>query len=367
MLASDFDYHLPPELIAQTPAEPRDHARLMHLQRATGAVSHLRFDDLPQLLRPDDLLVFNNTRVLRARLRGYKMTESHGGMERGARVEALLLREVQPNLWEALLKPSARLRVGTPLRFVSPDEIVVVAATPVERTESGWIVRFEPAPFSDLRDALSLLGEVPLPPYITAALKDDAHYQTLFARAEGRAENRADAGEAPALESAAAPTAGLHFTPRVFDALDERGIARAFVTLAIGIGTFRPMQTERVDEHTMHEEEYEISPEAAEAINVQKRRGGRVVAIGTTAVRVLESAGENGEVRAGYGRTSIFIRPGYHFSVVDALLTNFHLPRSTLMVMISAFAGNEPVRYAYKEAVTERYRFFSFGDAMFIE
>lgn len=445
MLVSDFDYDLPPELIAQEPAVPRDHSRLMRLSRATGAVSHHRFDALPHLLRRGDLLVFNDTRVLRARLRGYKMAEpaaagavAEAAPQRGARVEALLLREIETNLWEALLKPSARLRPGTPLCFASRDGEVEVRAAPVARTAHGWIVRFGGG--ADVRTVLPRLGEVPLPPYIAAQLRDEECYQTVFARGGTVATAQADA--ARRLESAAAPTAGLHFTPAVLNALRERGIQSAFVTLQIGIGTFRPMQSETVAAHTMHEEEYEIPDETARLIREQKRRGGRVVAVGTTTTRVLEAAAANGdaavndaavngdavnggatasgeaatsgEVRAGLGRTSIFIRPGHRFRIVDGLLTNFHLPRSTLLVMVAAFAqdgrdgqdrrdeqaehahghahgkggededdgkdteggeegsvmrlpGLQKVRYAYSQAVRERYRFFSFGDAMLIE
>jgi S-adenosylmethionine:tRNA ribosyltransferase-isomerase len=352
MLASDFDYHLPPELIAQYPIEPRDHSRLMHLRRtadsAAGDVSHHHFYDLPSLLKRGDLLIFNDTRVLRARLRGWKILPDG---EQGAKLEALLLREIDTDTWEALLRPSARLRAGTLLRFVSLDEKVSIDARPVQRTEQGWVVRFE----APLRPILSYLGEVPLPPYITASAEEE-RYQTIYAADKG------------ALESAAAPTAGLHFTREVFDILRQRDIETAFVTLQIGIGTFRPIQAENLEEHIMHEEHYEISAECARRISQQKARGGRVIAVGTTAVRVLESAAaEDGDISEGAGPTSLFIRPGYRFRVVDGLITNFHLPRSTLLVMISAFAGIEEVRYAYTQAVQERYRFFSFGDAMFIE
>jgi S-adenosylmethionine:tRNA ribosyltransferase-isomerase len=346
MLVSDYDYLLPPELIAQAPASPRDHARLLHLRRDTGEIAHRRFDDLPALLREDDLLVFNDTRVLRARLRGWKL---NGKDEtRGARVEALLLSEREENTWETLLKPSSRLREGTPLLFEQNQ--TQMRATALQRTESGWLVRFE----GDVRAALPLLGEVPLPPYISAQ-SDEADYQTIYARRERE------------LESSAAPTAGLHFMPRTFEALSARGIESTFVTLQIGIGTFRPMQTETLDEHEMHRESYGVSVAAAEKINAQRARGGRIVAVGTTAVRVLESAWHRGEIRAGSSDTQLFIRPGHNFKAVDALITNFHLPLSTLLVMISAFAGHDAVRYAYEQAVAERYHFFSFGDAMFIE
>jgi S-adenosylmethionine:tRNA ribosyltransferase-isomerase len=350
MLVSDFDFDLPPELIAQEPASPRDHSRLLHLQRDGATVSHRHFYELPQLLRRGDLLVFNDTRVLRARLRGWKLNREDGQETRGARLEALLLNQRESDVWEALLKPSARLRPGATLLFASPDETTQMRATAVSRTDSGWLVRFE----GNLRAALPTLGEVPLPPYIAPGAEEEK-YQTVYARREAE------------LESSAAPTAGLHFTSRTFDELRAREIETAFVTLQIGIGTFRPMQTETLDEHTMHRESYALSEQTAARINAQRARGGRVVAVGTTAVRVLESAAnENGIVTAGEGDTQLFIRPGYTFRAVDALLTNFHLPCSSLLVMIAAFAGNDAVRYAYECAVAERYRFFSFGDAMFI-
>jgi S-adenosylmethionine:tRNA ribosyltransferase-isomerase len=393
MLSSELDYHLPPELIAQEPASPRDHSRLMHVRRASGEIVHHRFYDLPQLLRQDDLLVFNDTRVLRARLRGFKVNDTNTAVDqrsarhRGARVEALLLRELAPNRWEAMLKPSARLRPGTPLQLISPDESLQVEAHAVERTPSGWIVQFSG---SDIRHALPLLGEVPLPPYISAPLRDESRYQTIYARDE-----RSDAEQGGSLESAAAPTAGLHFTPQLLDVLLAKGIRTAFVTLGIGIGTFRPIKSDTLEEHAMHEEEFEISASTAQLIREQKQRGGRVVAVGTTTTRVLEAASDEAAgVQAGAGRTSIFIRPGYRFRTVDALLTNFHLPRSTLLAMIAAFVENgdiddfgrngaftdesgatmgttlsglQKVRYAYSEAITHRYRFFSFGDAMLID
>jgi S-adenosylmethionine:tRNA ribosyltransferase-isomerase len=289
-------------------------------------------------------------------LHGWKLNDDERGNEqRGARVEALLLNEHETNVWEALLRPSARLREGTPLLFEAQagEELAQMRATALRRTESGWLVRFE----KDIRAALPALGEVPLPPYIAAngdAARDE-NYQTIYARPD------------PELESAAAPTAGLHFLPRTFDALRARGIETAFVTLQIGIGTFRPMQSETLDEHQMHRESYSLDASAAARINAQKARGGRVVAVGTTAVRVLESAWKAGTVQDGQGDTQLFIRPGHKFNVVDALVTNFHLPRSTLLVMISAFAGRSAVREAYEQAVAQQYRFFSFGDAMFIE
>lgn len=382
MLSRDFDFFLPPELIAQTPAKPRDSARLLRLSCATQNISHHTFRDLPELLRPDDLLVFNDTRVLRARLRGAKIRFDGS---RGARVEALLLREKSVNVWECLLKPSSRLREGTTLEFVSPDEEVCVRATAIARHDESWTVRFETE--TDLRELLEELGEVPLPPYIESRESDDNDYQTVYAKHTTSTRCESD-DKTDSLESAAAPTAGLHFTTELLEALKRRGMETCFVTLGIGIGTFRPMKTERVEEHVMHEENYEVSLATAQKINAHRAQGKRVVAVGTTTVRVLESCcDENGNVQAGFGATSIFIRPGHTFCVVDALVTNFHLPQSTLLVMISALAqhrigvlsstrtcelpdeslGLETILAAYYEAINKRYRFFSFGDTMLIE
>jgi S-adenosylmethionine:tRNA ribosyltransferase-isomerase len=355
MLTSELEYSLPEELIAQEPVEPRDQSRLMLLRRSDGAVAHHRFVELPELLRPDDLLVFNNTRVLHARLYGQK--------ESGGRVEALLLREVSPNLWQALLKPSARLRPGTRIQFASSDGATTVDAEPVSRSGAVWLLRFHTA---DVRTLLPFVGEMPLPKYIKKRLPDGSRYQTVFADASG----------STSLDSAAAPTAGLHFTPALFETLEKRGVRHVFIALGVGIGTFRPVQTATLEEHVMHEEEFVITEATARAINHQRQNGGRVVAVGTTTTRVLESvADEAGSVPATEGSTSIFIRPGYRFRCVDALLTNFHLPRSTLLAMVSAFAetdgasltGLEKILYAYQQAIDARYRFFSFGDAMFIE
>jgi S-adenosylmethionine:tRNA ribosyltransferase-isomerase len=363
MLVSDLDFHLPPELIAQTPAQPRDHSRLMVLRRG-GALLHHRFYELPRLLRAGDLLVFNDTRVLRARLRGHKSS--------GGAVEALLLREHETNLWEALLKPSARIKPGTEITFVTLSGDIRVLATPMRRTPSGWMLRFNCE--NDVRALLPRLGEVPLPPYIHRAADDESQYQTVYAKARQ--------GENP-LDSSASPTAGLHFTPRLLDELRAGGIGFAFVTLGIGLGTFRPIQSDTLEGHEMHSEEFEVSPAASAIIEKQRERAGRVIAVGTTAARVLESASdENGLVPAQSGATQIFITPGYKFKAVDALITNFHLPRSTLVAMVAALCGNAPraenqppdalaglekIRYAYSQAVREGYRFFSFGDAMFIE
>lgn len=365
MLLRDLDFDLPPELVAQTPSEPRESARLLRLQRLTGALEHASMRDFPRFLRPDDLLVFNDTRVLRARLLGKRSS--------GGRVEALLLEEQAPNRWRALLKPSARLQVGERVQFDSVEAILS------EREGAQWTLEFQTEEGRDVRDELPRIGHVPLPPYIQAEASEE-RYQTTFARADSRIEGRA-------LDSAAAPTAGLHFSPWLFERLRERGVRWTFVTLAVGTGTFAPVKVENLDDHIMHAERYFVSPDAARQINEQKTRGARVVAIGTTSVRTLESAvGKEGEVQSGWGETRLFLRPGARFGVVDALLTNFHLPRSTLLALVAAFAqagrgtgnfsngengsnseGLTLVRAAYREAILHRYRFFSFGDALFLE
>ena len=368
MLLSDLDFDLPPELIAQSPANPRESARLLVLNRDSGATQHATMRDFPAFLRPDDLLVFNDSRVLRARLLGRKPS--------GGAVEALLLEELRPNVWRALLKPSARLKVGGSVWFGSEvGGPTALEARLLERDDEAWVLEFLAE--RDARDLLPLIGQVPLPPYIHATGSDE-NYQTSYARADSRIEGRA-------FDSAAAPTAGLHFSPELLAKIDERGVGRAFVTLAVGTGTFAPIKVENLDEHRMHAERFHIAPEVAERINAQKRRGGRVVAIGTTTVRTLESAVDGaGEVRAGWGETRLFLRPGARFAVVDALLTNFHLPRSTLLALVAAFIEAENcellngenssngwgltlVRAVYREAIENRYRFFSWGDALFIE
>jgi S-adenosylmethionine:tRNA ribosyltransferase-isomerase len=372
MLASDLDFFLPEELIAQTAVEPRDAARLMVLRSFEQSLEHRVISDLPGLLRPNDLLVFNDTRVLQARLFGTRET--------GGKVEALLLKEKRPNEWECLLKPSARIRVGQPLHFAGGG--ISVRAETVERGSDSWLLRFLPEDGGDVRDLLGALGEVPLPPYIRSK-SDPERYQTVYSRSR--------AGEENPLDSAAAPTAGLHFTPGLLDRLREMGIETAFLTLAVGAGTFRPVQTETVDEHQMHVEEFSVPDATAAAIARQRQRGARVVAVGTTVTRALESVADaSGCVQPGFGETRIFIRPGYNFKCVDALITNFHLPRSTLLVLVAAFVeyrmrathagelrlsgenlggyqGLPVVQTAYAEAVNQGYRFFSFGDAMLIE
>lgn len=338
MKTSDFDYFLPEELIAQTPVEPRDAARLLCYDRAQDAVRHLHFRDLTELLRPGDLLVRNNTRVLPARMYGYT---PHGG-----RVEVLLLKRLSLTEWEVLVKPGKKAREGAELIFSEELSLTVRGRT----GEGERIVEFHyDGVFEDL---ISRLGEMPLPPYIHEKLTDRERYQTVYSKVDG---------------SAAAPTAGLHFTPGLLDALSEQGVEIADILLHVGLGTFRPVKEEEITAHHMHSEYYEIDAENAEKINRAKREGRRVIAVGTTSVRTLESvADENGFVRACRGNTEIFIYPGYRFRCVEGLITNFHLPKSTLIMLVSAFLGREKTLELYRLAVEERYRFFSFGDAMFI-
>lgn len=369
MLLADLDFDLPPSLIAQAPANPRESARLLRLNRVTGETSHLTMRDFPSLLRPTDLLVFNDTRVLRARLLGHKPS--------GGRVEALLLEELSINRWRTLLKPSARLQVGSSIFF--GEEGSNVEAVLKERDGAQWIIEFQCE--GDARDLLPQIGHVPLPPYIHASADDNEEdYQTTYARTDPHIEGKA-------FDSAAAPTAGLHFSPELLAQIEARGIERAFVTLAVGTGTFAPIKVENLNDHPMHAERFHVAPEVAAKINAHRASGGRVVAVGTTTVRTLESAvNQEGQVVAGWNETRLFLRPGARFRVIDALLTNFHLPRSTLLALIAAFAEDTPgrtqdsngengsisrgltlVRATYQEAIAQRYRFFSWGDAMFIE
>lgn len=340
MRVSDFDYELPEDLIAQQPAEPRDAARLLVVDRETGRLEHRRFRDLPRYLTAGDVLVLNDTRVIPARLFGLK--EPTGG-----RVEVLLLERREPDVWEALVRPGRRVPAGSRVAFGQGGLRAVV----LDRTEAGGrLLRFEPAGELDRR--LGELGQMPLPPYIRAPLSDPERYQTVYARQEG---------------SAAAPTAGLHFTPALLRQVADHGVQVAYLTLHVGLGTFRPVQVERIEEHTMHAEYYAVPEATAAAVNKARRDGRRVVAVGTTVARTLEAAaGDDGAVRAGEGRTDLFIYPGYRWKVVDGLVTNFHLPRSTLLMLVSAFLGRERTLAAYEEAVRQRYRFFSFGDAMLI-
>jgi S-adenosylmethionine:tRNA ribosyltransferase-isomerase len=338
MLLSEFDYFLPEELIAQHPCEPRDHSRLLVLDKNTGAISHQRFFDLLQYLNAGDTLVFNDTRVIPARLIGYKA-------ETGGKVEVFLLNRKSENDWEALVKPGKKARPGTVIEFSNKLSCEILESTDF----GGRLVRFI---FKGIfEEILDELGETPLPPYITEQLADKERYQTVYARERG---------------SAAAPTAGLHFTTELMERIEQKGIHLAFVTLHVGLGTFRPVNTERITDHVMHREYYSVLPETAELINKTKQQGGRVIAVGTTAIRTLETATVNGVLESKSGWTEIFIYPGYTFKMVDAAVTNFHLPKSTLLMLISALAGQQNVFTAYKEAVEQKYKFFSFGDAMLI-
>jgi S-adenosylmethionine:tRNA ribosyltransferase-isomerase len=340
MRLSEFDFVLPPELIAQVPARPRDAARLLVLERATGARAHRIFRDLPERLRPDDVLVLNDTKVLPARLRARRQPA-------GGAVEVLLLRPIADGTWEALVKPGRRVRRGDRLTFAAGLLEGVVGG----RTDGGTrTIALEHR--GDLLPILQRVGEMPTPPYITRRLEDPHDYQTVFARAPG---------------AVAAPTAGLHFTEALLAGIRRRGVEIACLTLHVGLGTFRPVKVEEVASHRMDAEVYEIPVETAATINRARGRGGRVVAVGTTCVRALESAAEHdGTVRAGTASTNLFITPGYRFRVTDALVTNFHLPKSTLVMLASAFAGRERLLAAYADAIGQRYRFYSFGDAMLI-
>lgn len=338
MKVSDFDYDLPAECIAQTPAEPRDSSRLLRLNRHTGETIQGTFRDVLEEVRKGDVWVFNNTRVIPARLHGTKEPT-------GAKVEVLLLHALGNDRWETLVKPGKKALPGTVLRF-GVNCVGVVE----DRTEfGGRIIRFEYT--GDFGDQLEQLGEMPLPPYIHEKLADRERYQTVYSEIKG---------------SAAAPTAGLHFTNEVISEIQTRGAQIVYVTLHVGLGTFRPVSVEDIEMHQMHAEVYAVDEETAKTIRKAKESGRRVVAVGTTTVRTLESAWRDGGVQAGCGETDIFIYPGYEFKVVDAMVTNFHLPQSTLLMMISAFAGREAVLKAYQEAVQSGYRFFSFGDAMWI-
>ncbi len=340
MKTSDFMYDLPEERIAQTPVEPRDHSRLMVVDRLTGEIEHRHFYDIIDYLNPGDALVVNETRVIPARLIGARAG--------GGACELLLLRQLGPKTWETLARPGRRLRPGAEVSF---GEGRLTARILSETDAGGRVVEFAcEGPFEA---ALDELGEMPLPPYIHEKLEDRDRYQTVYARQDG---------------SAAAPTAGLHFTPELLERIRAKGIEIIPVLLHVGLGTFRPVKAEDIEEHVMHSEYYEVTPDAAARINAVRPRGGRIVAVGTTSVRTLESAaGEAGTITAGSGWTNIFIRPGYTYKMVDALITNFHLPGSTLIMLVSALMGRERTLDAYRLAVQGNYRFFSFGDAMFIK
>lgn len=342
MKTSDFDYELPEELIAQTPMEPRDHSRLLVYHRKDGSVEHKYFYDIIDYLNPNDALVINNTKVIPARLLGVKE-------ETGVPVEVLLLRRQNATDWEALVRPGRRLKPGTVCTF--GDGLLRCEILDNVEEIGGRIVRFiYDGVFEEILDQL---GEMPLPPYIHEKLEDPNRYQTVYAKQEG---------------SAAAPTAGLHFTPELLDRIRAKGITIVPVLLHVGLGTFRPVKEDDVDNHVMHTEFCEVTPEAAETLNRIRAAGGRIVCVGTTSVRTLETmATPDGIVHAGSQDTAIFIKPGVQIKAVDALITNFHLPQSTLLMLISTLMGREEALRVYREAVQERYRFFSFGDAMFID
>ena len=338
MKTSDFYYDLPEELIAQTPAEPRDSARLLVMDRKTGKLTHTVFNKIGDFLQSGDLLVVNNTKVIPARLYGYRCDK-----ESVTKYEALLLRRVNYTDWECIMRPARKATVGARLKF--SDEL---SAEVVSIGESG--VRTLRFSFDGIfEDILSRVGNVPLPPYIHEKLSDPSRYNTVYSKIDG---------------SAAAPTAGLHFTPELIESLKKQGVEFAEVLLHVGLGTFRPVKAEEITDHKMHSEYYEVSDDAARTINKAVEEGRRVIAVGTTSGRVLETvADENGFVKAGHGETRIFIYPGYRFKILKGMITNFHLPESTLIMYVSAFAGLENVMNMYKAAVEEKYRFFSFGDA----
>lgn len=340
MKTSDFYYELPRELIAQDPLKDRSASRLLHLSLADGSLEHRHFRDLPEYLREGDCLVINDTRVIPARLYGHR--EGTGGA-----VEILLLKRMEKDVWECLVKPGKKARPGTRLSFGDGQlsgEVLEIGEDGSRHIQFHYEGIFE--------EILDQLGEMPLPPYITHKLEDKNRYQTVYAREEG---------------SAAAPTAGLHFTKELLEEIRAKGIQIAPVTLHVGLGTFRPVKVEDVENHHMHSEFYIVEESTAKLVNDTKKNGGRVIAVGTTSLRTLESASEeSGLLRAGKGWTDIFIYPGYRFKIIDGLITNFHLPESTLMMLVSALAGKENIMRAYGEAVKERYRFFSFGDAMLL-
>lgn len=338
---SDFYFDLPEELIAQDPLEDRSSSRLLVLDKKTGETSHHIFKEILTFLNPGDCLVLNNTKVIPARLFGKKE-------DTGAVIEVLLLKRKENDIWETLVKPGKKCKPGTSLVFGEG----LLHATVLETVEDGnRLIQFSYEGIFE--EILDKLGEMPLPPYITHKLEDKNRYQTVYAKYEG---------------SAAAPTAGLHFTKELLKEIEEKGIETAYVTLHVGLGTFRPVKTDNILEHHMHSEFYQVTEEAAEKINRAKKEGHRVICVGTTSCRTVESAADdNGVVKPGCGNTEIFIYPGYQFKVLDALITNFHLPESTLVMLVSALAGREHILNAYEEAIREKYRFFSFGDAMLIK
>ncbi len=370
MKTSDFDFYLPEELIAQHPLEKRDYSRLMVLDKATGEIDHKHFYNVIDYLNPGDTLVLNNTRVMPARLIGEKSIS-------GGKIEFLLLKRIEGDKWECLAKPGKRAKIGTEFTF-GEGKLKCKVVDIVE--EGNRIIEFSYDGIFE--QVLDELGEMPLPPYITERLDDRERYQTVYSKEQGSAAmplppyitERLDDREryqtvySKEQGSAAAPTAGLHFTKELLEEVKEKGINIAYVTLHVGLGTFRPVKVDDVNEHVMHSEFYHLEEEDAKIINETKKRGNKIISVGTTSTRTLETIGdENGFVKAQSGWTNIFIYPGYKFKVVDKLITNFHLPESTLIMLVSALAGKEKVMNAYNEAVKERYRFFSFGDSMIIK
>lgn len=341
MNVKDFDYYLPEELIAQDPLEDRSSSRLMILDKKTGEIRHSTFKNIIEELNPGDCLVINNTKVIPARLYGAKVGTD-------AKIEVLLLKRKENNIWEVLVKPGKKAKIGTKISF-GEGKLIGTVVDIVE--EGNRLIQFSYEGIFE--EVLDELGQMPLPPYITHQLKDKNRYQTVYAKYDG---------------SAAAPTAGLHFTKELLKEIQAKGVTVASVTLHVGLGTFRPVKVENVLEHHMHSEFFMIEESEAKKINDAKAAGGRIISVGTTSCRTLESAAdENGKLKATSGWTDIFIYPGYSFKIIDALITNFHLPQSTLVMLVSALAGREHILAAYEEAVKERYRFFSFGDAMLIQ
>ncbi len=344
---ADFFYNLPEELIAQSPVEPRDHSRLMVLDN--GDISHKHFYDILDYLKEGDTLVINDSRVIPARVYGEKVREGSFASD-ASKIEMLLLKQKENDVWEVLLRPAKKIKIGGKITFGG-----ILVATVTDVVEDGnRIVTFEydKEKYTSIYEVLELIGSMPLPPYITKKLEDKDRYQTVYARENG---------------SSAAPTAGLHFTPELLEKIKAKGVCIVPVMLHVGLGTFRPVKEEKITDHIMHSEYICVSKESARIINERKRAGGRIIAVGTTSLRTLESAStSDGEVLATSDETGIFIYPGYKFKVVDALITNFHLPESTLLMLVSAFYGKDRIMDAYETAVKEKYRFFSFGDAMFI-
>lgn len=346
MNIADFDYHLPSGLIAQTPIEPRDHSRLMVLSRNDGTIEHRCFRDITSFLTPGDIIVFNDSRVIPARFMGYKAST-------GGRVEVFLLHQIDGSVWETLVRPAKRVKAGTIIEITGdgkPETSQCLEGEVIGEGEGGIrTIRFSDATL------LMKLGNIPLPPYIHSSLEDPQRYQTVYARVNG---------------SVAAPTAGLHFTPELLDDIKAKGIEFSFVTLHVGLGTFQPVREEDPRRHRMHQEYCELNPGVASRLSRAKEEGRRIISVGTSTARVLEQAASGGGdgqlLRPFKGWTELFILPGYQFRIVDVLLTNFHLPRSTLLMLVTAFARNDLIRRAYHEAIKQRYRFYSFGDAMLI-